>query len=341
MDYVRALMKKVVYYARSSVRFLRARKKELVVPALGVVFLSTVLYALLFHYPATFPTNYTFTIREGETISDVAEELQAEGLIRSKSVYKLLAVLLESHSGVFAGDYYFRKGQNVFTIAKRTTTGDFELLPVTVFIPEGSTVVDIGHILEEKFTKIDADTFIALAEKEHAEGYLFPDTYHFLPNADEKRVFNTMRENFDNRIQGIQEEIDRSGIPFKDIITMASLIEKESANDPEERRTISGILWNRIAIGMPLQVDAVFPYINGKNTYELSTEDLQVDSPYNTYTNPGLPPGPIANPGLDSILAAIEPLNSDYLFYLHDKTGQVHYSVSFEEHKQKKFRYLQ
>jgi len=121
---------------------------------------------------------------------------------------------------------------------------------------------------------------------------------------------------------------------------MASILEKE-ARRSETRKAISGVLWNRIEIGMPLQVDAVFPYINGKNTFQLTYDDLEIDSPYNTYKYPGLPIGPIANPGLSSIQAAITPTESENLFYLSDYDGNTYFSQTFDQHKRYKAQYLQ
>jgi len=304
------------------------------------VFITTTLYALFIHPPVNFPTRHTFTVSGGAPIGSVAASLKEEGLIKSPFLFKVLTILTESNSGIFAGDYYFDEGENVLSLVKRMTSGDFNLTPTSVFIPEGSTIFEIAQILGDKFTKFQSEKFIERAVGEEAEGYLFPDTYQFLPNVSEKKVFKTMRDNFDSKVADIQEEIDAFDASFKDIVIMASLIEKESTDDFEERRIISGILWSRISIGMALQVDAVFPYINGKNTYELSTEDLSIESPYNTYTNAGLPIGPIANPSLESIIAAIDPEPSDYLFYLHDDEGGVHYSTNFEDHKANKFRYL-
>lgn len=120
---------------------------------------------------------------------------------------------------------------------------------------------------------------------------------------------------------------------------MASLLEEE-ARTTETRKMVSGILWKRLSAGMPLQVDAVFPYIIGKNTFEITLKDLEFDSPYNTYKYKGLPPGPISNPGKDSILAAIYPTKSDYWFYLSDKNGLMHYAITFDEHKINKAKYL-
>ena len=120
---------------------------------------------------------------------------------------------------------------------------------------------------------------------------------------------------------------------------MASIIEREAIT-PEARRIVSGILWKRIKMGMPLQVDATFAYVNGKNTYELTAEDLHIDSKYNTYEYKGLPPGPICNPGLDSIIATIEPTATPYLYYLSEKNGTMHYAKTFEEHKMNKVKYM-
>ena len=120
---------------------------------------------------------------------------------------------------------------------------------------------------------------------------------------------------------------------------MASILEKE-ARKREDREIISGILWKRIEIGMALQVDAPFVYYNGKGTYNLTTKDLKTDSPYNTYTRKGLPVGPIGNPGIDSILAAIYPKSSPYLFYLSDRDGNIYYSANFEKHKKNKILYI-
>ena len=136
-----------------------------------------------------------------------------------------------------------------------------------------------------------------------------------------------------------QDAIKKSGRTQDEILTMASILEKE-ASKIKDRQQIAGVLWHRIDVGMPLQVDAVFPYIIGKNTFELTREDLAVDSPYNTYKYKGLPPGPIGNPGLDSILAAATPIKSKYVFFLSDKQGNFHYAVTYAQHLVNKAKYL-
>jgi UPF0755 protein len=123
------------------------------------------------------------------------------------------------------------------------------------------------------------------------------------------------------------------------LVIMASLLERE-AKTLADKRMVAGILWNRIKIGMPLQVDAVFGYIHDRATYSPSFDDLHVDSPYNTYLNKGLPPGPIDNPGLDSIIAAATPTKTSDLYYLTGSDGQMHYAKTFEQHKQNRALYL-
>lgn len=125
---------------------------------------------------------------------------------------------------------------------------------------------------------------------------------------------------------------------ISDVIIMASILEGEAL--PKDRQVVAGILWKRLSIGMPLQVDATFRYINGKGTYDLTADDLKIDSPYNTYIHKGLPPGPISNPGIDAISASLNPIPTKYLYYLTEKDGTIHYAKTFTEHIANKNKYL-
>lgn len=171
------------------------------------------------------------------------------------------------------------------------------------------------------------------------EGYLFPDTYLFTIDVTGEDVVETMSANFDEKIADIKQDVLRSKKDLSEIIIMASIIERE-VQSVEDKKIVSGIFWKRIEIGMPLQADSTLTYEVGKTSAELSTEDLRTDSPYNTYTNRGLPPTPISNPGLDSIQAAVEPSSSPYLYFLTDEEGAVHYAKDFEEHKLNKAKYI-
>ncbi|HWP61628.1 MAG TPA: endolytic transglycosylase MltG, partial [Candidatus Paceibacterota bacterium] len=159
------------------------------------------------------------------------------------------------------------------------------------------------------------------------EGYLFPDTYFFLPNANADTVIETMSQNFNAQIASIAPPLASSTHAVSDIIKMASIVEKEARTD-QDRKLIAGVLWRRIRLGMPLQSDVTFLYI-GKNPSLLTTSDLKSDSPYNTYTHKGLPPTPIDSPSLASIEASAQPVDKGYLFYLADHSGVTHYCKTY------------
>lgn len=288
--------------------------------------------------PGDFARGTIATIEKGMTLQEVADALEKENIIRSPLLFKGAVVLLNGNGKVLSGDYFFNSRPTFLSVGWRVARGVFGLAPVRATIPEGANTFEIASLLEKKLKKFDAEEFIRIAQKD--EGYLFPDTYHFLPNSDAAEVRRAMRDNFDKKIQSLETVINDSGKDLHEIITMASLLEEE-ARVQDTRRLIAGILWKRLDIDMPLQVDATFLYINGKNTFELTLADLVDDSsPYNTYAHKGLPPGPITNPGLDSIVAALYPKENPYLYYLADLSGVTHYSRTFDEHKEKKFRYL-
>ena len=206
-----------------------------------------------------------------------------------------------------------------------------------MFIPEGSSTKEIATILGKILPDFAKEKFIT--EAQGKEGYLFPDTYYFPPNIKPDAVIEAMEKNFNEKIISLNEQISAFGKPMKEIIIMASLLEEE-ARKLETKQMIADILWRRLKMDMPLQVDASFQYVNGKNTFTLSLDDLKIDSPYNTYLYKGLPPTPITNPGLDSIIAAVTPTTSKYLYFLTDKNGNMRYAVTHDEHVVNKEKYL-
>ena len=307
------------------------------------IFLSTIFvtaFLFLFYLtsaPQDFPTGRIINIETGATLTEISNVLAEKSVINSPLFFKLSVRYIERDSMAIAGDYFFDKPLSVFDVAKKITQGEYGLTPVKVTILEGTTISEMAEVFEEKFSEFDSERFLELATS--SEGYLFPDTYSFLSNTREDQIFEEMRDTFDKRIASIQEEIDTSGRSLEEIVIMASIIEKEAWKE-EDRKLISGVLWNRINIGMPLQVDAAFLYINGKNTYHLTYDDLDIDSPYNTYKYKGLPVGPISNPSLSSLKAAVLPEESEYLFYLADRSGNTYYAFNFEEHKKNKRLYV-
>lgn len=285
----------------------------------------------------TFPAGQVFSIEDGSSVTEVAAALEAQKFIRSPFLFRLALAFESGPSLVVAGDYFFDRPINVFRLAVRLGRGDYGLESVKVTLPEGATAREMGLILSRALPAFTAAAFTAAAEE--FEGYLFPDTYFFPSIIKPEKIIARLRINFQNKIKPLAPAVAASGRTLEQIVIMASLIEEEARLD-EARRTIAGILWKRLDQGMPLQVDAVFPYINGKNTFELDRADLATSSLYNTYRYRGLPVGPITNPGLDAIGAALNPIETDYWYYLSDRAGNLHYAVDFDQHKRNKAKYL-
>lgn len=295
--------------------------------------------AYLVQIPQSFPTNTVVTVEKGQSVDEVAQHLQQQHVITSPAVLSMLIRTWYENEKIVAGEYYFQKPRSVFTVARRLSQGEYGLVPYAVTIPEGATSFQIAEILENKLgaNNFDKETFLKYATP--LEGYLFPDTYSFLPNTEEKEIVTTMQKNFQRHVETIRDEMRSSDRSLGEVVIMASLLEKE-ARTTRSRRIIAGILWKRLRMDMRLQVDAVFTYINGKSTFDLTYEDLRNESLYNTYRHKGLPVGPIANPGMDALTAAVNPIETDYLFYLSDMQGDMHYAENFEEHKINKRRFL-
>ena len=328
---IERVMKKLQIY----LQFYSSKKnRRYIIVFLLCIFL---LYFLFIKAPDNFPEKTLIRIEKGSTLEDVSLQLKKNNVIRSEFFFKTFAILFEGDKAARWGDYYFEMPQNVFVVAKRITHGYFGLLPVKVTFPEGLNVNETAKIAKYALKNVDEEEFINIAKDK--EGYLFPDTYLFLPNAVAEDVMKEMLDNFSAKMDEINILFNDSDKTLNEIVTMASILEKEAATI-DDKKLISGILWKRIKMGMPLQVDSVFLYINGKNTFELTLDDLKTDSPYNTYLYNGLPPTPIANPGLDSIIASLEPEDSPYLYYLSDLNSIIHYAKTFEEHKKNKLIYL-
>ncbi len=273
-------------------------------------------------------------VRPGMGAKQVAYLLKEKGVISSVSLFSATVSILGDSKKIVAGYYLFKNPAGVLEAETRIKKGDFGLEQVKLTFPEGFTVRQVGERLEAASPLFDIDKFRDLAST--SEGYLFPDTYFFLPTDSEAEVISRMKKTFEDKTSGMFSTSTKS---VEEIVKMASVIEKE-VRDPQDMAMISGILWKRIDIGMALQVDATLAYERGLTSAELRTSDLEKDSPYNTYTNRGLPPTPINNPGLSAIRAALNPTKSAYLYFLTNSTGKVYYARTFEEHKENKRKYL-
>lgn len=283
-------------------------------------------YLEIIRPPDNFPLGTLVSVDSGEPLRAIANNLKEQQVVRSPLALRTLVTLMGAQRSVHAGDYLFTEPLDVFSVARALAVGRYGLEPVRVRVPEGATVKQMAVIFDKSLLRFNAENFLEKAGPQ--EGYLFPDTYNFLPNANETMVIAALRQNFDDKIAAIEPLIASSSRSRSDIVIMASILEREAYNT-KDRRTIAGVLWNRISRGMPLQVDAVFGYTIGKGTFQLTMKDLTTPSPYNTYVNKGLPPTPIGSPSLDSLTAAVDPIESKYLYFLADKNGVTHYCATY------------
>jgi len=287
--------------------------------------------------PTPYPKNQNIEIPAGENLQDVATLLKGRGVIRSIFIFRSIVIIAGGEKQILHGVYAFNKPESAYVIARRLINGDHKLEMVKLVIPEGISRFDIATKCAEILALCTKKSF--LKHSDNLEGYLFPDTYFFLPHATSTNVIEMMHDTYMQKIKNILPDIKVFGKTEAEVIIMASLLEGE-ARQKETRQIVAGILWKRIALGMPLQVDATFKYINGKTTADLTLEDLKIDSPYNTYRYRGLPPTPISNPGLETIVAAITPIKTPYLYFLTSPDGIMHYAVTFAEHVANKRKYL-
>ncbi len=324
-------------YEWHDTRMHNLNQRTLFILAIGLLFVS-VLYIESFRPTDNFPVEQYITIEEGETLQSLSQVLEDKDIVRSADWLEILVRLRGGQHSVQAGDYLFAKPVGAFSVARIITTGAYGLEPIRITIPEGATIADMAIIYDKRLFKFDADKF--LRDTSNLEGYLFPDTYYFLPNVREDEVIRVMQDTFQARIAKFADDLAESQYSLHEIITLASIIEKE-AWKPKDQKLISGVLYNRLNDDMLLQVDATFTYTDGKGTYDITLADLRdTENLYNTYVYKGLPPGPIAAVGEAAIDAALNPTPSDFYFYLADRSGTTYFSATYEEHLAKKRIYV-
>lgn len=316
---------------------ITSEQRLVIITGAGIAMLGTAGFLALWYLGIIFPP---FPARSGPVIvvvekgthaRAIAEELVAKNLIRSPNVFLGYVKLMSREGLLRSGNFIFHGPLSVPAVLAAMKTNVAEK---TIVIPEGWAVADIASYLEQEgfFPK---EEFVSAAES--YEGYLFPDTYRVFEDATPQDIIILMRTHFEKKTASLN--VDQSKYSLRDIVIMASLLERE-APSAGDRKLVAGILWKRIESGMPLQVDASLTYVTGRASLWLTEDDLALDSSYNTYRKLGLPAGPIANPGLISLEAALNPTPSPYWYYLSDREGLLHYSATFEEHREKKFKYL-
>jgi len=273
-----------------------------------------------------------FSVKKGEGAKEIALNLKNQGLIRYSSFFRAYVLVCDQADKLKAGEYGLSFSMNIPEIADKLTSKDRIKRMITII--EGWNLKDIEKYLKEQGINMEENLTPDL------EGYLSPDTYEISPGDGINEIIKIMLDNFEKKITPeLKEEIQSQEKTISQIIILASLIEKE-VRTTEDKKIVSGILWKRIKVDMPLQVDATITYLTGKKSTEILKEELEINSPYNTYKYKGLPPGPICNPGLNSILAAIYPQESEYWFYLSTPAGETIFSKTLKEHNEAKTKYL-
>ena len=302
----------------------------------GVVIIVILgLYAL--RAPKTLPSEGSvFTVSAGDSLKSIGTNLVAKGFIRSRVIFANAVVLLGGERHVAPGDYFVAGGEGVIAIARQLARGDHNVNPIKITIPEGMNVRDIAELLAQKIPSFDRADFVQKALP--YEGTLFPETYFFYPKTSVDAMILQMRTMFTQKTQGLFEQ-KKSLYTESQVVTMASIIEREAHGD-DDRSIIASILWSRFDQGMRLQVDASVAYGQGIPESQLQKSDLAKPTPYNTYLVKGLPPTPIANPGILALTAALNPTSTPYLYYLHDKHGSIHYAKTYAEHQKNINKYL-
>jgi len=294
----------------------------------------------------------SIVIEKGENAREIAFKLKEENIISDPYSFLFLAFWENKWSKLQAGEYLLDSSMSSREILDILQQG--KTVKETLTIVEGWDAKDIAEYLEskgmfseeevlEKIETFNSSQFEFLADKPKnlgLEGYIFPDTYFFAKSENLENIIIETLKNFDQKLtDDLREEIEKQGKSIFDIITMASMIEKEVIT-LEDKQIVSGILWKRLKTGIPLQVDATVLYAMEINNGKVFTKDTKIDSPYNTYKYPGLPLGPICNPGLESIKAALYPKQTDYWYYLSKPTGETVFSRTLEEHNIAKAKYL-
>jgi UPF0755 protein len=280
------------------------------------LFLALGFLSLFVYYFLSAPFNnkdVIIHISSNQSINSVALDLENRGAIRDGFTLKVFVKLLKKGKGIVSGDYLIKKKSPIWIVAWQIGRGHHNIEPIKITIREGLDNEEIATLLADKLSGFRKDLF--LFNTIDKQGYLFPDTYFFFPMDEHYEIIEKLSNNFKIKTKDIFGDVRNK--KWSDVIIMASILEGEAKGN-EDAGIISGILWKRISIGMPLQVD--------------------VDK--NTYIKKGLPSKPLNNPGLSSIKASINPISSTYLYYLHDKNGKVHYASNFDEHKKNINNYL-
>lgn len=301
------------------------------------------------------PDKVAFEVEQGEGVNQISFKLAERGLIRSSFWFEVYVWQKNLERNFVAGVYEVPSDSSIRQLVKQLTSPGNSEQNITII--EGWNNKEIAAYLETQglvqtqdflnLVSADLSGYVSqysfLADKPSAvdlEGYLFPDTYRVFKNATAKEIIKKMLDNFGQKLTpDLLAEINRRDKSLFEIITLASIIEQEVRN-PDDMKLVADIFYKRLNAQIALQADSTINYLTGHGRTQSTAEDLKIDSPYNTYKYRDLPPGPISNPGLNAIMAAIYPTPNQYYYFLTTADGQVIYSKTYDEHVANKRKYL-
>ncbi len=324
-----------------------SKKFQLLIPVFLVLAGLLVLAAFL-AYLQTQPADVRdqsikkIVIAKGVSVEDIAYKLKEEGLIKHPLSFKAWVKYRDLQSNLQAGSFDLSPSMTLNEITQTLTEGTDD---VWVTLQEGLRREEIAQSLTNyELEAYDKQDF--LSQTVGLEGKLFPETYLMPRMIETKAIINLLTDTFDDKIDAdLTQQIEQSDYTSNEILTMASILERESRGY-EQMAKVAGVLWKRLERGMALQVDASLQYATGYSEQSQSwwspptAEDKKINSPFNTYQHPGLPPHPICNPGIEAIKAALNPQRTPYLFYLHDRDGEIHFAATLQKHNQNVDQYL-
>ncbi len=344
-------------------KFRKIVKKRFLLSLLFYLSLATAVVLLLWYRTGLSAVNLqdkekiSFPVNKGDSVSEIAIRLKQAGLIRDLTRFKIYVFFSKTAKKIKVGNFDLTANQDVPEMVKVLVEGRTDL---RITIIEGLRQEQIGELLRDKGLPINLTEWQQEIVVSKKEGSIFPDTYFFQPEASKGAVLKTIDRNFQKKVtEGLSSEIAKNKLTLREILTLASIVERESRIE-KDRSLVAGILLKRWNKGWALQADATVQYaVATKNLIlnpsaslrtrtknfewwpkNLTIKDLEINSPYNTYVISGLPPGPICNPGLSSIKAVLNPTDSPYWFYLNDSNGEMHYAKTDAEHVANIRKYL-
>ncbi|MEN9881511.1 MAG: hypothetical protein RLZZ308_694 [Candidatus Parcubacteria bacterium] len=295
-------------------------KKTLsVIGGVSIIVGMLLVYRVLYTPPTIFPTGRIFTVSENESLRSISIRLSNEGYIKSSLLFRMVVSFLNKDTGVHLGGYAFETPTSLLGVVDTLTKGNKGVPLITLTVPEGSTSLEIASLVTKVLPNISVEDFMSAVHTANANGKLFPSTYYLLPSHTAGDVIERMLLVFSKKVEPVllSQQVQKPLTSYDDIIVLASLVEGE-AKTSHDMKIVAGILLKRLAIMMPLQVDVA----------------------KETYKERGLPLSPINNPGLVALQAVLDPIPTEYLYYITGNDGAMYYAKTFEEHKRNIQKYL-